>query len=674
MKKKFLISILFAILSFAVVTLAGCEIFGGMGDSSDKQKTISISLPQRAEINSNVEISVDSNFYIDSYNLLKFEIVGENTINAKISTTYQKCYIKAELPGTLTIKCAYCPNNEIVAESNTASIEFYANTISTVEELKSIADSNKNYLLSNDIDLSGESKWIPIENFSGTINGDGHSIKNLKIEVRSGDNSGLFGELKGTVMNLKLENVDISGTGSGNNVGAIAGTNSGTIKNCEVSGNINCEYATYVGGIVGCSNIKLFDNVNNATVSSNENVGGITGAIKLKLKDKEDENTVIGDGNVNNGNIFGKTSIGGIFGAIECFKNNNYAGTYYISTSENKNNGKVSATGNNVGGIAGRLAGLYTFSYYAYIKISDCENTGVVSGKDNVGGIYGYGESVSSATTCINTADIIGSNYVGGFIGRSSGTEVSNMVNENKILGNGYLGGVAGYAGNVKNCKNNGQVISEGTILEDDVNKYCVGGIVGYCNGIIGCQNDANINVTLEGRGVGGVAGEIYCTNSIEDNANTGEVKAQNCTNVGGIVGRIRFKGTQVVKNNINEGAISGSKYCGGIFGYAESINYSTSTSTVTGKDNVTIGDCDNKGKISATVGYAGGIVGELKGYKGSYYQVYISISSNNNYATVTAPEYFGAIAGHANTYVNVNNEVLWPSNNDFGGVGKLYN
>ncbi len=677
MKKRLSLAfILMAILSLMLIMLAGCGLFGGSNNNVTIERTISISLPESAEVNTNVTIDVHSNSTID-LSKVKFEIVGENSVRANISVTSKKCSVIAELPGTLMIKCAYYNNDEVEAESNTASIEFYANKISTVAELRAIAGSNKSYILSNDIDLSDEDKWVPIENFSGSINGDGHSIKNLKIEVRSGDNSGLFGELKGKVLNLKMEGVNISGTGSGNNVGAIAGTNSGTIKNCEVSGNINCDYATCVGGIAGCSNVNLFDNINNATISSNENVGGIVGAIKLKLRVEEDENTVMKGGNLNKGKISGRTSVGGVFGIIACLNPNTsgvtYVGKYYVYVSENTNNGEVKATGNSAGGIAGKLAGRYTSSYKAYIKISDCENNGIVSGNDYVGGIYGYGETVFSATACDNTADIAGNNFVGGYIGSSSDTEVSNMVNDNKIKGKGYLGGIAGYAGNVKNCKNHGQLISESTILEDEVNKYCVGGVVGYCAGISGCENDADISVSLEGRGVGGIAGEIYCTNSIEDNTNKGNVDAPKSISVGGIAGRVRFKETRNVKNDINEGAISGGQYCGGILGYAQCINYSTSGMTVTGEDAVSIGDCDNRGKITATVGYAGGIIGELLGYRGSYYRSYISISSNNNYTSVSAPEHYGAIAGHVNAYVNVNNQVLWPSNNDFGGVGKLY-
>ncbi len=556
--------------------------------------------------------------------------------------------------------------------SNIVEITVKGNMVNTVEDLKAIANTSKSYVLGADIDLSSENNWTPIDGFTGILTGGGYSIKNLSLKVKSADNVGLFSELKGTVNNLKLEDVNITGSGSGNNVGAIAGKNSGTIKGCEVDGIINCEYASCVGGIVGYSNTKLYNNVNNASVTSNEKVGGVVGYITINGSLEIDANT-------NNGAVTGASYVGGIAGMIESTRPSSY-GTYTTTISDCENNGTVTATGDYAGGVAGQATGMYQRysynDYYVYLEISDCENKGEVSGKDYVAGIYGYGgDYVRSVTACVNSVDIVGNNYVGGYIGYSANTSTLNMNNNNSITGKGYVGGIAGYTGNVQNCKNNGAINSLGTILEDGINKYCVGGIAGYCTGATNCTNNVDITVDLAGRGVGGIAGSIYCNNAIENNTNSGKITALQSTNVGGIAGRVVFTGSRSVKTNKNEASIVGASYVGGIAGIMESTrpsSYGTYTTTIS--------DCENNGTVTATGDYAGGVAGQATGmyqrYSYNDYYVYLEISNNVNYEKVTAGSSStrAAIIGKAGDYVNSKNSSLWSSNNDYGEVGKIYN
>ncbi|MBO7432258.1 MAG: hypothetical protein J6U13_00750, partial [Salinivirgaceae bacterium] len=65
---------------------------------------------------------------------------------------------------------------------------------------------------------------------------------------------------------------------------------------------------------------------------------------------------------------------------------------------------------NSVGGICG-------YDYYLS-KITNCYNTGSVSGYDGVGGIYGYSDDYSTtATNCFNTGSVSGYDGVGGIVG-----------------------------------------------------------------------------------------------------------------------------------------------------------------------------------------------------------------------------------------------------------------
>ncbi|TVY03119.1 S-layer homology domain-containing protein [Cohnella terricola] len=135
-----------------------------------------------------------------------------------------------------------------------------------------------NYELSADIDMTGVSfesigrGTIP-KPFIGTFNGKGYSIRNLKISSTD-SSTGFFAYIGtgGKVVNLKLENVDITGM---NRTGIIAGVSSGTIENSYVDGKVTG--TGYTGGIVGLLYAgTLQNNVMNANVSGTI-VGGLIG-------------------------------------------------------------------------------------------------------------------------------------------------------------------------------------------------------------------------------------------------------------------------------------------------------------------------------------------------------------------------------------------------------------
>ena len=154
--------------------------------------------------------------------------------------------------------------------------------IRTIADLYAINnDLTGNYRLMNDIDMSkmdgGDydfegNGWKPIgyvnnsgEYFTGTLDGNGHKIKNLTIKGTALDNYnnvGLFigiGAI-GIVKNLGLENYSIdSDLGedyfSEYAVGGIAGRCNGTLQNCYASGNMNVSgergTSLYAGGLIG---------------------------------------------------------------------------------------------------------------------------------------------------------------------------------------------------------------------------------------------------------------------------------------------------------------------------------------------------------------------------------------------------------------------------------------
>ena len=104
-------------------------------------------------------------------------------------------------------------------------------------------DSDGKFYLTKDIDLKSYGNWEEAIRFSGTLDGNGFSIKNLTSE-----DFGLFYSLTdATVKNLGVTNVKIKTKKS---VGALTnGCKNSTIDNCYVTGTI--ESGGHAGGIAG---------------------------------------------------------------------------------------------------------------------------------------------------------------------------------------------------------------------------------------------------------------------------------------------------------------------------------------------------------------------------------------------------------------------------------------
>ena len=152
-----------------------------------------------------------------------------------------------------------------------------------------------NAVLTKDIDLGGE-LWTPIgKNYSyaykGTFDGQGHTIKGLKITGSASGNRGLFGYVdSGTAENVTVQGtITLTGSGSssygaGGIVGQLYGQ-TGAIRNCR--SDVTVQGGQNVGGIVGyvaggnyASSKEITGCVNTGTVSSNSyNAGGIVGYI-----------------------------------------------------------------------------------------------------------------------------------------------------------------------------------------------------------------------------------------------------------------------------------------------------------------------------------------------------------------------------------------------------------
>ncbi len=194
---------------------------------------------------------------------------------------------------------------------NLPAPNFSINTIkiSTAEQLAAISNNlSGNFKLVADIDLAGID-WTPIGSsnspFVGTLDGNGHSIKNLRVAYR--DYSGLFGYSQGRLMNVKL--VDITIESSYNyNVGGLIGDNSGLISNCSVSGRSSVVGFDKTGGLVGQNNGEIFLSsvTGNSSVVGYYNTGGLVGYSEGSIKKSYTECKV--EGTYTTGGLVGRAS------------------------------------------------------------------------------------------------------------------------------------------------------------------------------------------------------------------------------------------------------------------------------------------------------------------------------------------------------------------------------
>ena len=185
--------------------------------------------------------------------------------------------------------------------------------LKTVDDLKKLNGSGGNYILSEDMDLEGI-PFTPIRDFSGTLLGNGHMIKNLQIEGE-GSQIGFFANLTGTVINLEFQDAAITVTGESENIGILCGSLTGLAANISVSGEVTAESGKNVGGVIGAISVagdgysmvpKLYSQAN---VTGEENVGGIIGSLQ-----NTSQGITLLDHCKNTGNVTGEERVGGICG------------------------------------------------------------------------------------------------------------------------------------------------------------------------------------------------------------------------------------------------------------------------------------------------------------------------------------------------------------------------
>ncbi|MGB5918098.1 beta strand repeat-containing protein, partial [Arcobacter sp.] len=192
----------------------------------------------------------------------------------------------------------------------------YSTTITNDHQLQLMAmDLTADYVLANNIKYTGDmwsSKGFDsigdsATYFQGSFDGKGYVIDGLFINRGGEDYVGLFGHTgayganKGTILNLGLTNVDITGR---DYVGGLVGhNNTSTITNSYVTGKVSGN--NYVGGLVGWNNTSTITNSYvTGKVSADTRVGGLVGV----------NNSSTITNSYSTGNVSGNDFVGGLVG------------------------------------------------------------------------------------------------------------------------------------------------------------------------------------------------------------------------------------------------------------------------------------------------------------------------------------------------------------------------
>jgi len=531
--------------------------------------------------------------------------------------------------------------------------------------------------------------------FTGSLDGTGYSIENLKVNAES--YAGLFGYVSGgTLSNITVASGSITATGSyaggiaayvkdgtvsgcvngakvsgKSNIGGVAGyVSGGTFEDCENSGAVSG--MEYVGGIAGgatdtivsnCTNTGCITGTEQQIVNSDgytyydggEYIGGIVGYGNRAITDCE-----------NSGNIVGCRSVGGIAGGASA---NHNVFTDLINT------GNVIGDHSLTGGIFGEF---YAMGNDTAATVTNCENSGTITGSRSTGGIFGelfagFDNGSVTLSNSSNTGDVTGSGATGGIAGNfevqdSASVTVSECTNSGSVTttdnSDGILSGTGGIFGYVKiwheasatvgGCTNSGFVKSE--------RSYC-GGIIGKAEGgvndeatstafltVSGCQNKAPVAGKTY---IGGIAGGV----SVYNQATVTVIRCSNTVSlygtsvVGGIVGGgsdtlVLLGGNPLIVSECwNSASIrpKDSQYVGGIVGVLR---------------DAIVQNCFNTGDIMAE-SYAGGIVGSgcnvnsrvVACYNAGYVVAYHSYGAANDVSAQSGVYMLNGMASDISAY-----------------------
>lgn len=119
------------------------------------------------------------------------------------------------------------------------------------------AQDGDTFVLMQDVDMDG-ALWHPMENFKGKLEGNEHTISNMKITNAVDGDMGFFASIAvdGTVIRLNLAEMNVVVPGDATSIGLVAGSCAGKLDACTAIGFVTDERTVLpadlkLGGLVG---------------------------------------------------------------------------------------------------------------------------------------------------------------------------------------------------------------------------------------------------------------------------------------------------------------------------------------------------------------------------------------------------------------------------------------
>jgi hypothetical protein len=306
------------------------------------------------------------------------------------------------------------------AGEGTASVPY---RIENIENLLWITRSNdrwdKHYIQTADIDISSIYKsinWTPIGNtttkFTGSYDGQGHTIDGLYVNLPSVAGVGLFGRtLNAEISGIVLTGVNVTG---GTSTGGLVGYGDATvITNCHADGTVIG--ANNTGGIAGAiiTGSQMTQCGSSCAVTGVNYAGGLAGYSTT--------NSVIAD-SYSDGSVTGTDYIGGIAGrnhiastVMNCYSKASVSGNSYLggllglnSSSSVLNNSYAASTVTGTGYYKGGGVGYNDLTTSAVVQnvLFDSEVSELLSGQGCIGRTTLQMKTLSTYTS--RTWDFVG--------------------------------------------------------------------------------------------------------------------------------------------------------------------------------------------------------------------------------------------------------------------------
>lgn len=388
--------------------------------------------------------------------------------------------------------------------------------------------------------IAGKNETTDTENSAEITNAS--AIGTATADGQNAIAGGIVGTNTGKISDSSANSAVNASAGNATALGGVAGVNTdtGTLNNVDSLGvttgvykvqGQNTLYSDNVGGIAGTNSGTVKNVYNESIVSGRDNVGGILGVNTATTTEDEgspvsnvaNASRVTGEANPNAAEDKDKTSdyVGGLVGNNEG------------SITNGRNNGEI--TGNNyVGGLVGSNGADSTLTNLVN------DSAAAITGDNYVGGIAGSNAGSITASSVDEDGQVIEGN--------------DNLINRGTITGQQYVGGVAGVnTGTIANTNNDVDLyVKDSTAVDDNAPQY-FGGVAGWNKAAE--DDDGNLVYDNEGKLVVG---------TITNATNHANVSADGASYVGGVVGK---NDGVLSGMNGNYGTVSGKDFVGGVAG-----------------------------------------------------------------------------------------------------------